>query len=93
MELQTLKEKFFTELMKWVTDSHTNLKSNFDILVEGTEDGCDFWAKGFVGSGYDNNGNFEIWDLSIGEFGIQFPDFTGSLDKRFIEEIETFCKE
>ena len=93
MELHELKTKFFSELMKWCSDSHTRLKCQFSIMIEGDENGCDFWAKGYVHHGEDENGNMQIYEISIGELGIQFPDFTGTLDKRFIEQIETFCKE
>lgn len=93
MELQILKEKFLTELIKWCTDSHTCRNNGFRIIIEGTEDGCDFWSTGYVHHGEDDNGNMQIWEVGIGELCVQFPDFYAMVHQRFYSDIEKFCTE
>lgn len=91
-ELDNLKSLFFASIMKHVTD--TNFKQcKFDITID--IDGKDwiFGSTGYVNAGEDENGNVQIFELSIGKSYFQFPDFEAYLEAKYVYEIEKYCTE
>jgi NADPH-dependent 2,4-dienoyl-CoA reductase/sulfur reductase-like enzyme len=66
--------------------------SDFDVQVD-YENQPIFYAKGYVNIGYDEHGNYQVIDISIGEAGFQWPDFEAELPNKYINQLEIFCKE
>lgn len=88
MDFVELKQKFMSQIMKHCERS-TSVK--FDIEIDETGKDYIFWAKGYINFGYEKDGNFRIWELSISEAYFQFPDFEAKLDEKYISNLEKYC--
>jgi len=91
MELLELKQLVMSEVIKH-TQNNSPRKNRFDITIE-TGESWIFWAKGSINFGNDENGNFAIWEFCISDSGLQFPDFEGTLNQKYISEIEKYVTE
>ena len=88
LEWHELKQLFFSQLLK----NRETGGSDFDVQVD-YENQPIFYAKGYVNIGYDEHGNYQVIDISIGEAGFQWPDFEAELPNKYINQLEIFCKE
>jgi len=66
--------------------------NRFDIMID-TGESWIFWAKGSINAGYDENGNYRIWDFCIADSGLQFPDWECDLKQEYLTQIERFVTE
>ena len=95
IELANLKEKVLQEAIKdWEYNSCMNPRrmNQLDIMVD-VEESWIFWCKGSINADYDEAGNFQIYEFCIGEHGLQFPDFEGTLKPEYISSIEKYVTE
>lgn len=90
-ELSTLKAKALEAVMEHIssnTPRHNILDVNIDI-----EESWILVLKGSINFGEDEFLNLQIWEVCITEAFFQFPDFTATLDARYVSEIEKYVTE